>query len=867
MNSDAGINEQAMILVVDDDDMMRGLLHDALTLFGFSVLDVENGKRALELFETTNPDVVLLDVVMPEMNGFEVCLALRQLQGGEHVPIVMLTGIDDVSAISRSYEVGATDFLTKGTSLETLRERIRYVLRSSRAAAQLRISEARLSKAQQIAQLGSWEWHIDRDEFFCSQQVRIICGMEQREDGLGFKDLFQCIHPDDRERLNLLVDELIDKRISFETDHRIVLPDGAERVVLHHLNVIDHDNERTRGIAGTMQDITARKQAALLEVDRNQALEMVLRSEPLDNILSHFVSMLQRQRPHGHSIISLVKGNQLHVAANHGLPESFLAAIDGVGIDPNNTSCAAAAFFRNAVMVADIEASPQWQNYRGVALAHRIRSAVSVPILSGKGAILGSVALYYRQVSMPTQVDLELLQTLSKLAAVALEQRLLGDRLVHQAHHDALTGLPNRLLLADRLEHSLAWGDRFEQRIGMLYVDLDRFKHVNDSLGHHIGDQLLQQVAARLRACIRMSDTLARMGGDEFVVVLNGLEDDRYASKMAARFLEELRAPFFVDQRELFVSASIGISIYPDDGRDATVLMKNADMAMHFAKDQGGSRYQYFNMEMNSVVNERLELEIELRRALDRGEFELHYQPQYILGSKRLVGAEALIRWNHPEKGRIAPGKFIPIAEETGLIMPIGSWVLREACSRNAAWQATGYAPFKVAVNVSGVQLRDADFVDEVATVLKETGLGAKWLQLEVTESVVMNDFNAITKRLAELRSLGIHIAIDDFGTGYSTMAYLQWLPVDCLKIDGSFVHDAGVAEPNSHRSRGLIKAFVGLAESFGLDLLAEGVESQEQYDFLCEVGCETGQGYLLDVPMSATELESLCEDFMKSLG
>jgi len=866
MDKDSGINEQAVVLVIDDDDGMRGLLRDALTLFGFTVVDVENGKRALTLFETASPDAVLLDVVMPDMNGFDVCLALRRLPGGEHVPIVMLTGMDDISAISRAYEVGATDFLTKGTSLQTLCERIRYVLRSSRAATDLRNSEARLAKAQQIAQLGSWEWDIDRDEFFCSPLVRGICGLEEHRDGFGFQDLLRCIHPDDRERVSLLVDGMIQQPNSCEMDHRIVLPDGAERVVLHHLDVIDQEKDRTRRIAGTIQDITGRKQTELLEVDRNQALEMVLRSEPLESILSHLVSMLQRQRPNGYSVITLVKGNQLHVAANHGLPASFLRGIDGVHIDPNNGSCAAAVFFRTAVTAADIETSPQWENYRGLALAHRIRSAVSVPIQSGKATILGTVAVYYPQPAIPAQADLDLLEMMSRLVAVAVEQRLLSDRLVHQAHHDALTGLPNRILLADRLEHSLAWGDRFEQRIGVLYVDLDRFKHINDSLGHHIGDQLLQQVAGRLRECTRMSDTLARMGGDVFVLVLNGLEDDRYATKMAARFLEELRSPFFVDQRELFVSASIGISIYPDDGQDAVVLMQNADTAMHFAKSQGGSRYQYFNMEMNTAVSERLELELELRRALERGEFELHYQPQYILGSKRLVGAEALIRWNHPEKGRIVPAKFIPIAEETGLIISIGSWVLREACVRNAAWQAAGYAPFKVAVNVSGVQLRHADFVDEVARVLTETGLGPKWLQLEVTETVVMSDFNVITKRLAELRSLGIHIAIDDFGTGYSTMAYLQWLPVDCLKIDGSFVHDAGASEPNSHRSRGLIKAFVGLAESFGLDLLAEGVESQEQYDFLCEVGCETGQGYLLDVPMSATELEALCEDFMKSL-
>jgi diguanylate cyclase (GGDEF)-like protein/PAS domain S-box-containing protein len=866
MNNDGKADEQAVILVVDDDEGMRGLLREALTRFGFTVLATDDGVQALSLFETANPDLVLLDVMMPGMNGFDVCSTLRQLRGGEHVPIVMLTGMDDLSAISRSYELGATDFLTKGTSLQTLCERIRYVLRSSRAMAQLRNSEARLAKAQQIAHLGNWEWDVDRNEFFCSVQARGICGLDQSGDSVGFQDMLQCIHPDDRVRLNLLVDELMQKRASCEMDHRIVLSDGMERVVLHHLDVIDQEDGRTCRIAGTIQDITERKQAELLEVDRNQALEMIIRGEPLKNILFHFVSMVQRQRPKGLSTVSTVKGDQLCVEASRHVPESFIKVINGVAIDPMNCSCAAATFFRTTVIVPDIEESPNWQNLRAMALAHHIRSVISVPIISGKGTILGTIALYFQEPSGPTEADVELLEMVGKLAAVAIEQRVLSERLVHQAHHDALTGFPNRLLLADRLEQSLVWGNRFQKRIGLICLDLDRFKQINDSLGHHIGDQLLQGVAVRLRGCTRMSDTLARMGSDEFMVVVNGLEDDRYASKLAARYLEELRAPFYIDHRQLYVSASIGITIYPDDGDDAAALMKGADLAMQFAKDQGGSRYQYFNAEMNAVANERLELEIELRRALERGEFELNYQPQYVLGSKRMVGAEALIRWNHPEKGRIPPGKFIPIAEETGLIMPIGSWVLREACFKNAAWQASGYAPFKIAVNVSGVQLRHPDFVDEVAKVLQEAGLGSKWLQLDVNESVIMTDFNAITRRLAELRTLGVNIAIDDFGTGYSTMAYLQCLPVDCLKIDGSFVHEAGAAEPVSHRSRGLIKALVGLAESFGLDLLAEGVENQEQYDFLCEVGCESGQGYLLDVPMSATELESICEDFMKSI-
>jgi diguanylate cyclase (GGDEF)-like protein/PAS domain S-box-containing protein len=866
MNKVENVDEQAVIMVVDDDENMRGMLRDALTRLGYTVVEAENGLKALSLFEAAIFDLVLLDVMMPDINGFDVCTAMRGLPGRENVPIVMLTGINEVSAISRAYEVGATDFLTKGTSWLILNERIRYVLRASRAVERLRTSETRLAKAQQIADLGSWEWDIDHRSFYCSWHTLEICGLDVMPDSMSYEDLLHCVHPDDREQVDRTIQQAIQRRASCQLDHRIIRPDGSERIVLHHLDFSEEQDGPVRRIAGTIQDITRRKQTEQLEEDRNQALEMIIRSEPLKELLMHIVQMLERQRPEGVASVSLAKDNQLFLGAGPRLPEEFAQAMEGVAIEPMNGSAAAAAYYRDAAVAANIEESPHWETHRALAGEHQLRSAVALPILSGAGGVLGTVELYYRNPLASSAADLELLAMAGKLVAIAMEQGALNERLIHESHHDTLTELPNRLLLADRLEHSLAWGGRYDKKVALVCINLDRFKHINDSLGHHVGDQLLRQVAERLRACTRLSDTLARTGGDEFTLVLDGIDDPHRVSSMAARVLASLNPAFLIDQRELYVSASIGISVSPDDGVEAPTLLRNADTAMHFAKSQGGNRYQYFDADMNAAVSERLELENDLRKALERGEFELVYQPQYELGSKRLVGAEALLRWTHPDKGRIPPNKFIPIAEETGLIVPIGTWVLREACAKNASWQSAGYAPFNVAVNVSGVQLLHVDFVDTVAEVLQDTGLSAKWLQLDVTERVIIQDFDTVTKRLAELRTLGVSIAIDDFGTGYSTMAYVQWLPVDCLKIDSSFVQDVSASDEGSTRSKNLIKAFVGLAESFGLQILAEGVESQEQFDFLREVGCEGGQGYLLDTPMSASELTSLCEDFMKSI-
>ena len=363
--------------------------------------------------------------------------------------------------------------------------------------------------------------------------------------------------------------------------------------------------------------------------------------------------------------------------------------------------------------------------------------------------------------------------------------------LAHQAQHDALTGLPNRLLFQDRLGQALAQASRKGAQVAVLYMDLDRFKHINDTLGHSVGDALLRQVAARLDESLRKSDTLARLGGDEFTVVLGELAEPGDAMRVGRTLVEAMRKPFHVDGRELYVSVSLGISMFPIDGDDAETLMVNADVAMYRAKEMGRDTFQWFSPEMNVLARARLELEGDLRRALAAGQLDLHYQPQCD-GAGRIAGVEALMRWTHPVLGRVPPSRFIPLAEESGLIVPIGEWALRRACQQAAAWRAAGHRWLRMSVNVSALQFRRDDWVDTVRAILAETGLPAQALELEITESLLLQSLNETTANLLELRELGVRIAIDDFGTGYSSLSYLHQLPITTLKIDQSFVREIG---------------------------------------------------------------------------
>ncbi len=428
------------------------------------------------------------------------------------------------------------------------------------------------------------------------------------------------------------------------------------------------------------------------------------------------------------------------------------------------------------------------------------------------------------------------------------------EQLRHLAHHDALTGLPNRLLLNARLEHSLQQARRKGTSVGVLFLDLDHFKKVNDSLGHPVGDRLLQLVAERLSAFVREEDTVARLGGDELTIVLGSLDGVRSAETVAQGILTELSEPFHLEGRDLFVSASLGISIYPQDGRDATVLLKNADAAMYMAKSEGRNRYHFYSQELTSMACESLALETDLYRALEREELVLHFQPQVSLQSGEVVGVEALVRWRHPDMGLVSPAKFIPLAEENGLIGAIGKWVLRTACAQAKTWQNQGLTPLRIAVNLSGRQLAQSDIVQEVHDVLQSTGLEPAYLELELTEGSVMKQADRAANTLDALRELGTTIAIDDFGTGYSSLGYLKRFPVDRLKIDRTFVGDI----PQNANDVALAKAVVALGHSLNLSVIAEGVETEAQRELLASIGCDEMQGFLYSAPRTANELMSL---------
>jgi diguanylate cyclase (GGDEF)-like protein len=469
------------------------------------------------------------------------------------------------------------------------------------------------------------------------------------------------------------------------------------------------------------------------------------------------------------------------------------------------------------------------------------------------------MVVFFRDIRQPTPEDRNRLQVAAGMAAIAIEHRRLTDRLSYQAQHDALTGLPNRFLLEDRLQQAVAYAIRHRSGLAVLLLDLDGFKYVNDTLGHQAGDQVLVEVSRRLRSVIRQADTLARVGGDEFCLVLSDVRRTSDALKIAQTCLDSLRKPILIAGRDYSLSASIGISCYPEHGVEPEVLQQHADTAMYHAKFNGKNGFQVFTSELNTQLRERLELMGDLRQALDNGEFRLEYQPQF-LAAGELVGFEALLRWDHPERGTISPSIFIPIAEETGLVVLIGKWVLGKACQQLAAWRNAGYKELRMAVNVSTLQFERQDWVETIASILESSGVPPAALELELTETVVMKNCERAAERLAQLRALGISSAIDDFGTGYSSLKYLQHLPIDTLKIDQSFVRNLDPLSGVESGNGAIVRAIVTLAQQLGLRVVAEGVETSEELELLRRLGCDLVQGFLFSKPMRV----EACDVFLR---
>lgn len=688
--------QKELVLVIDDDVSIRDLARHVLTAQGFLMISADNGTQGLQLFQERKPDIVMLDVMMPEQNGFDVCTALRRLPEGKHTPVLMITSLDDVESIDRAYQVGATDFVTKPFNWPLLCHRLRYMLRASHAMSDLTKSRETLADAQRLAGLSSWEWDLESNIVYWSKEIYARFGVPEDSVNSNSDSFWNLIHPDDRDAVKEAFVAAIKAEKPYNQDYRIVLPNGATQII-HVQGRTEYDLDgRALRMHGTIQDITERK-----------------RTE---------------------------------------------------------------------------------------------------------------------------------------------------EQIRHLAFYDSLTSLPNRMLFREQLNQALQSARREDRYVAILFLDLDNFKRVNDTLGHTIGDLLLQDVGARLAQCIRAEDslarspsaqphlTVARLGGDEFTVLLGRIANTQDAAKVAQRILDSLSESIVVDGHELFVSASIGIAVYPFDGEDTETLIKNADAAMYHAKNDGRSRYHFYNPSMNASALEKLNLERSLRKALDRDEFVLYFQPLVHGMSGEIIGNEALLRWRHPERGLIAPGEFIPLAEETGLIVPIGQWVIESACKQNVQWQQAGLPSVPVMVNLSTIQFHDPKLVSKVEEVLRETGLDSKYLTLELTESMLMQDSEHNITTLLELRRLGVGLAIDDFGTGFSSLNYLKRFPVDHLKIDQSFVRDITQDLGNS----AIALAIIALARSLNLGVVAEGVETMEERDFLRSNGSPDMQGYLFCQPQPA---------------
>jgi diguanylate cyclase (GGDEF)-like protein/PAS domain S-box-containing protein len=623
---------------------------------------------------------------------------------------------------------------------------------------------------------------------------------------------------EDREWVRRKIDVAVDEGDQYEVEYRIIHADGDIRWVLERGTPLYNDRGELEGLEGFIQDITRRKQSEAATL----AAETRYRS-----IFENAIEGIYQTSPSGQYLdfnpaLARIYGYESAQELASGISDIQKQLY----VDPNKRN-EFVTLMREQGSVQNFEAQVYRKNGEIIWISENARSVCNDE---------GNLLFYEGTVEDVT------------------ERKNYERQIEYQATHDTLTGLPNRTLLADRLQQCMSLAERHHDKVAVAFVDLDQFKLINDSLGHHAGDQLLVSMAERLSNCVREYDTVVRLGGDEFVLLLTGLNKVEDISQSMRRVLEAVAQPCVIADREFVVSCSIGIGVYPDDGKDPNTLLKYADSAMYKAKQSGRNNFQFYTAELNKVLMERLEIEYRLRGALDNDEFLLHYQPKIDLSSGRVVGAEALIRWQPPGECMVSPVSFIPVAEETGLIESIGEWVLRTACRKAEELKQLMGRPIPIAVNVSARQFRQAGLVKLVESVLSDTGLDPACLELEITESMLVHDTANFIRILHDLKSIGVKLAIDDFGTGYSSMAYLKDFPVDRLKIDKTFVDDLEDAPTKA----AILKAIVALGHSLGLKVIAEGVESAYQQAFLHGIGCDELQGYYFSKPLSAEAFEAL---------
>jgi len=610
---------------------------------------------------------------------------------------------------------------------------------------------------------------------------------------------------------------------------------------------------RLDGVLGLVFPLLDRQQEAAVNLLQRDVLESVALGRPLRAVLDLLCRQVEALAPEVVCSVLRIDGEgTLRPLASPSLPIAYSSALDGLAIGPIAGSCGTAAFRGEEVEVQDIASDPLWAPYRHLALPIGLAACWSTPVMGREGKVVATFAFYYREPRGPSRFHRRMVDACIQLCRVAIQHDDNQAEIERLAFFDPQTGLPNRALLMDRARMALQQAARDGRKLSLAVLDVDRFKNINDSLGHAAGDELLREVGQRLRRTLRESDTISRVGGDEFVILFP--DSDANESAVAAeKALRAVAQRLEIGGQVLMPSVSMGISQFPDDARDFETLMRNADIAMYEAKRDGRGCVRFFLASMNENARWRMQMESALRNAMSRDALELHYQPKVLLGRPGLAGVEALVRWTHPELGRVPPDQFIPLAEDCGLINALDAWVLERACAQLAEWQSKGLPIPAVAVNLSAQRFRQDDVPAHVRLVLQRYRLPPNALTLEITERLMLIDEPRIRADLDSLNRLGVHLSVDDFGTGYSSLSYLKRLPVDELKLDRSFVRDIETDEGD----RALASAVMGIGRSLGQTVVAEGVETLEQHQFLLQAGCPVAQGYYYARPMPAADVEA----------
>ena len=588
---------------------------------------------------------------------------------------------------------------------------------------------------------------------------------------------------------------------------------------------------------------------------RSAILEKVINTEPLPFVLEDIVAAVEKEYDGQLCSILLLQDNRLRLGAAPSLPDFYNDLIDGVEIGIGQGACGTAAFLNDRVITEDLSTHSYWGSWRDAAKQANLGACWSQPIRGADGKVLGTFAIYHKEAGAPSEEDITRIEYFAHVASISIERERADEIIWRQANYDSLTGLPNRHFMEDNLLNALRSADRLSTKVAVMFLDLDHFKDINDTMGHGIGDELLVQCARRIEGCVRENDSVARLGGDEFVIIINNLQDVKNVERVTQDLLTSLSKPLKIESEIIHTSASIGITLYPDDAQDVSSLLKNADQAMFRVKASGRNSYEFYTESMREAAVKRLALLNDLRYATNNGEFFIEYQPIVALDTGDIHKAEALIRWDHPKRGLIRPDDFIPLAEESGLIIEISNWVFSQVCDDINRWRGAYCKDLQLSINTSASHYFSSEpNIMEWLTTLLDTNTPSSALLIEITESLLMDADEKVSQKLFQFRQAGISIALDDFGTGFSSISYLKKFPTDYIKIDRSFVNS--MTEVSNDKI--LCEAIIVMAKKLGIQVVAEGIETSEQLNILKNMGCEYGQGYYFSKPVSKSQFESM---------